>query len=106
MLDYTYQLPKWASPVDRGWQVSGATLWKDGTPLTLFIGSDSPGFGNVDGSASDRPNIVDPSILGATSEIRIPLHLSSAAIDFPISSPVRFEDRSEETPFEKLRSQT
>ena len=30
------------------------------------MGSDSPGFGNVDGAPSDRPNIVDPSILGMT----------------------------------------
>jgi hypothetical protein len=49
-----------------GWQVSGTNLWKSGTPLTLYVGSDAPGFGNVDGSASDRPNIVDPSILGRT----------------------------------------
>jgi hypothetical protein len=34
--------------------------------LTLFIGSDTPGFGNTDGTSSDRPNIVDPSILGMT----------------------------------------
>jgi hypothetical protein len=64
-LDYSYQIPgrnRWA----RGWQISGATLWKKGTPLTLFIGSDTPGFGNTDGSSSDRPNIVDPSILGMT----------------------------------------
>jgi hypothetical protein len=47
-----------------------------GTPLTLFVGSDSPGFGNVDGAPSDRPNIVDPSILGTTSAIRIRRPLS------------------------------
>jgi hypothetical protein len=49
-----------------GWQVSGSTLLKSGTPLTLYIGSDAPGFGNVDGGPSERPNIVDPSILGMT----------------------------------------
>jgi hypothetical protein len=57
--DYSYQMR-------HGWQITGATLIKAGTPLTLFIGSDSPGFGNVDGGPSDRPNIVDPSILGRT----------------------------------------
>lgn len=41
-------------------------MLRTGTPLTLFIGSDAPGFGNVDGGPSDRPNILDPSILGST----------------------------------------
>jgi hypothetical protein len=49
-----------------GWQVSGSWLAKSGTPLTLYVGSDAPGFGNVDGGPSDRPNLLDPSILGAT----------------------------------------
>jgi hypothetical protein len=59
LLQYSYQLPA-------RWELSGATLVKTGTPLTLYIGSDAPGFGNVDGSPSDRPNILDPSILGRT----------------------------------------
>jgi hypothetical protein len=66
MLDYSYQIPGGRHRMLRGWQISGATLWKSGTPLTLYVGSDSPGFGNVDGAPSDRPNIVDPSILGMT----------------------------------------
>jgi hypothetical protein len=41
-------------------------MWKMGTPLTLYIGSDGPGLGNVDGGPGDRLNIVDPSILGRT----------------------------------------
>lgn len=49
-----------------GWQISGSWLAKSGTPLTLFSGGDAPGFGNVDGGPSDRPNILDPSILGKT----------------------------------------
>ena len=49
-----------------GWQISGVTLWKRGTPLTLYMGSDAPGFGNVDGGPSDRPHILDPTILGMT----------------------------------------
>ncbi|MGH9723297.1 MAG: TonB-dependent receptor domain-containing protein [Bryobacteraceae bacterium] len=48
----------------RDWQVAGSSLLKSGTPLTLYIGSDAPGFGNVDGGPSDRPNILDASILG------------------------------------------
>ena len=49
-----------------GWQVSAAALIKSGTPFTLYVGSDAPGFGNVDGGPGDRPNILDPSILGRT----------------------------------------
>jgi len=69
---WSYELPRIARLhgfVGRlldGWQLAGVTLHKSGTPLTLYIGSDAPGFGNVDGSASDRPNILDPSILGRT----------------------------------------
>ncbi|MEZ5403497.1 MAG: TonB-dependent receptor [Bryobacteraceae bacterium] len=70
MATYSYDLPRHA----RGrlawlldnWQVAGVVLAKTGTPLTLYIGSDAPGFGNVDGGPSDRPNILDPSILGMT----------------------------------------
>lgn len=69
---YSYDVPRISAvrgPVGwiaDGWQLSGSMLAKTGTPLTLFIGSDAPGFGNVDGGPSDRPNIVDPSILGRT----------------------------------------
>ena len=49
-----------------GWQLSGTTLFKTGTPFTLYIGSDAPGFGNVDGGGGERPNILDPSLLGQT----------------------------------------
>ncbi len=48
------------------WQASGVTLLKNGTPFTLFVGSDAPGFGNVDGGPSDRPHILDTSLLGRT----------------------------------------
>jgi hypothetical protein len=41
-------------------------LLKSGTPFTVDSGSDGPGFGNVDGTNGDRPNIVDPAILGRT----------------------------------------
>lgn len=48
-----------------GWETTGVMLLKTGTPFTLDTGSDAPGFGNLDGSGSDRPNVVDPSVLGA-----------------------------------------
>ncbi len=47
-----------------GWQLGSVALWKSGTPFTLFSGSDGPGYGNVDGSFNDRPNVLDPSVLG------------------------------------------
>ena len=65
-LDYSYQLPGGRRWLLKGWQITGAALWRKGTPMTLYVGSDAPGFGNLDGSPSDRPNIVDSSILGVT----------------------------------------
>ena len=65
-LDYSYQVPGGRGWLLKGWQITGATLLKKGTPMTLYVGSDAPGFGNVDGAPSDRPNIIDLSILGAT----------------------------------------
>ncbi len=59
-LRWLYDLP-W-----QGLQLSGVSAFRTGTPFTLYIGSDAPGFGNVDGSGGDRPNILDPSILGLT----------------------------------------
>lgn len=59
-LRWLYDLP-W-----QGLQVSGVSSFRTGTPFTLYIGSDAPGFGNVDGSGGDRPNLLDPSILGKT----------------------------------------
>ena len=47
------------------WQLSSVVLLKSGTPFSIRSGSDGPGVGNVDGTGSDRPNVVDPSILGA-----------------------------------------
>jgi len=55
----------WAAPFG-DLQISGVVLLKTGTPFTVNAGSDSPGFGNVDGAGSDRPSILNPSILGAT----------------------------------------
>jgi hypothetical protein len=72
LLTYSYDLPRltsrngaWSAMLNN-WQVAGVSLVKSGTPLTLYIGSDAPGFGNVDGGPGDRPHILDPSILGKT----------------------------------------
>jgi hypothetical protein len=83
-LDWSWQVPSGRHPLLKGWQISGAALFKKGTPLTLFIGSDTPGFGNVDGGPSDRPNIVDPSILGMTigHPNQAPLILSRDRFDY------------------------
>jgi hypothetical protein len=70
--NYSYELPaprssaRWLRMAAGGWQIAGSHMWKKGTPLTLYIGSDAPGFGNVDGGGGDRPNLLDPSILGKT----------------------------------------
>lgn len=72
LFSYTYDIPgvreaaKWLRAATSRWQVTGSNMWKKGTPLTLYIGSDSPGFGNVDGGGGDRPNLLDPGILGMT----------------------------------------
>jgi hypothetical protein len=55
-----------ATRVFRDWTLAAVALLKDGTPFTVISGSDSPGFGNVDGNGGDRPNLLDPSILGRT----------------------------------------
>ena len=49
-----------------GWTIAAVTLLKNGTPFTVVSGSDAPGYGNVDGNGGDRPNILDPVILGRT----------------------------------------
>jgi hypothetical protein len=56
----------YAPPRFRGWQISGVFVAKTGLPFTVITGSDGPGNGNVDGSNGDRPNILDPAILGRT----------------------------------------
>ncbi len=47
-----------------GWSISAVFLAKSGTPFNVIAGSDGEGFGNVDGSPGDRPNLLDPGILG------------------------------------------
>lgn len=84
LLRGTYDLPLFASgkgwlpTLFRDWSLFAVTLIKPGTPFTVASGADSPGFGNVDGIANDRPHLLDPSILGRSfgdpdhSEERLP----------------------------------
>ena len=60
--------PPWIRSISANWQIGGSHLWKKGTPYTVFVGSDAPGFGNVDGSTSDRPHVLDPDVLGAVAD--------------------------------------
>ena len=61
----------------KGWTTSSVVLLKQGTPFNVTT-LDGPGFGNVDGNGGDRPNLLDPSILGRsignpdTSVARLP----------------------------------
>jgi hypothetical protein len=57
---------RWARAFTAGWNFSAVVLMKTGTPFNVQSGSDAPPFGNADGSSNDRPNILDPSILGRT----------------------------------------
>jgi hypothetical protein len=67
---YVYRLPffagstAWPAAALKGWQISGTTLFQSGLPFHIHTGSDGPGFGNVDGDTQDRPNILNPSLLG------------------------------------------
>jgi hypothetical protein len=66
----TYDLPSenwrgWARKVASGWSASAVVLLKNGTPFSVTT-PDGPGYGNVDGNGGDRPNLLDPSILGRT----------------------------------------
>lgn len=58
-----------------GWNFNGIFLAKTGMPFTVLTGSDGPGSGNVDAVNGDRPNVLDPSILGMAinhPDIRLP----------------------------------
>ncbi len=70
LLTVSYRLPfpsEWtrANRVAGGWNLSAVVLAKSGTPFTV-VASDGPGYGNVDGNGGDRPNLMDPSVLGRT----------------------------------------
>ncbi len=63
---------QWQAPPGRsligsllgGWRLSAVMLGKSGTPFNVIAGSDGEGFGNVDGSPGDRPNLLHPAVLG------------------------------------------
>jgi hypothetical protein len=69
-ISYVYRLPffagsrRWPAAALKGWQTSGTTLFQSGVAYHFHTGSDAPGYGNVDGNGTDRPNILDPSLLG------------------------------------------
>lgn len=63
LLRGSYVLP-WENKRAGRWTFQSVFLAKTGTPFNLRSGSDAPGFGNVDGVSGDRPDIIDPSILG------------------------------------------
>lgn len=56
----------WLRKAIGSWDIGSVMLLKTGTPFSVITGSDSPGFGNVDGDQGDRPNLLDPSVLGRT----------------------------------------
>jgi hypothetical protein len=55
---------RWIRALAGGWSISAIALFKTGTPFTVFTGSDSPGFGNVDGNPGDRPTLAGLAVLG------------------------------------------
>ncbi|MGH9627751.1 MAG: hypothetical protein ACRD7E_05340, partial [Bryobacteraceae bacterium] len=66
----TYELPSerwqgWVGKLANNWSFSAVVLLKKGTPFSVTT-LDGPGFGNVDGNGGDRPDLLDPSILGRT----------------------------------------
>ncbi|WP_031495850.1 TonB-dependent receptor domain-containing protein [Bryobacter aggregatus] len=50
----------------KDWRLSTVFVAKSGLPFNVITGSDAPGYGNVDGVSGDRPNLLDPSVLGRT----------------------------------------
>jgi len=78
---------RWLDKIVASWQMTGVLLLKSGSPFTVQAGSDGPGIGNVDGSVNDRPNLIDPSVLGVkanhpdTSQAALP----RSAFDFASS---------------------
>jgi hypothetical protein len=88
---FTYDTPRlgrstsgakaWANQLLGQWQVSMVALKKSGTPFGIESNSDAPGFGNVDGIRSDRPNLLDPSVLGRTIN-----HPDTSRLMLPLSA--------------------
>ena len=68
--NYTYELPfnpgagGLSGWLTTGWRVTGTTEIRSGGWFDITTSSDAPQFGNVDGVRDDRPNIINPAILG------------------------------------------
>ncbi len=62
VVGYSWDVPDWLG----GWNLSGTTILRSGTPFTIETGSDAPPVGNVDGEWSDRPSILDPGLIGTS----------------------------------------
>ena len=84
---FTYQTPRlggskpWLQKTFGQWELFSVVLLKAGTPFAVRSGSDGPGFGNVDGAFSDRPHVVDPSVLGNSAD-----HPDTAPLQVPKSA--------------------
>jgi hypothetical protein len=70
-LSYTFALPSvghitgWTGLLLRDWDVSGVTIFQSGLPWQART-ADGPGWGNVDGVLNDRPNLLNPALLGVS----------------------------------------
>ncbi len=64
LLRTDYSAPRFRRTWMGRWGLFAVALAKSGTPFQVTSGSDAPGYGNVDGVSMDRPNVVDPSVLG------------------------------------------
>lgn len=68
VLNYRYDLPSPHHQVLEsflaGWSLTASARYRTGNWFNIGTSSDAPGFGNVDGESDDRPNILNPSVLG------------------------------------------
>jgi hypothetical protein len=64
LLRTDYSAPRFRRAWLGRWGLFAVALSKSGTPFQVTAGSDAPGYGNVDGVSMDRPNVLDPSVLG------------------------------------------
>jgi hypothetical protein len=74
------QAPRWLGMLFGSWQFNSAVLAKSGTPFSVRT-ADGPGNGNVDGAGTDRPNLLDPTVLGVSAD-----HPDTSAARLPITA--------------------
>ncbi len=86
LMRFNYAVPAWnrTRTITKDWRLSAVYLAKSGLPFTVISGSDSPGYGNVDGVSGDRPNLLNTALLGRTfgHPDTAPLLLTHAAFQF------------------------